>query len=395
MTKKKQKMHFVFSYLRLCICIALLMAVVAAYYIIPKIITPQTQDNGGAPLRFHAINVGDGDCLVVELPDKKILMVDTGKPNKYSAVKEYLDNKIFNARTDNKIDYFINTHPDDDHYGGMEKLLADYEIGIIYRPCFDSASVKDDADNLPTIGESANTNYGRLVDLMYEETPNVYVGAAGLSTSAFGGDNYTVTIHSPTVTQVSNLKGSGGGGSSSTVENALSPILTIEYARVIFVLTGDATTETETLFNASSTAAEMFSGTSILSKSVILKVGHHGSKTSTGQAFVNTLFGNVATENSYAVISCGTGYGFPTEPVMERLRPECSQILVTKDIGDIAIYTDGAKIQINGAEPTQVEPTQINAADVSIYGTAAILVIILCFYNYNKDNPTKKTKEKK
>ncbi|MDR1917943.1 MAG: hypothetical protein LBQ05_03075, partial [Christensenellaceae bacterium] len=131
-------------------------------------------------------------------------------------------------------------------------------------------------------------------------------------------------------------------------------------------------------------------------KTVILKVAHHGSGTHYthydyyAPEFYDFIFGNIATENSYAVISCGDSavYHFPHDNVINALTPECSQILVTKDIGDIVISTDSYHIYINGHEETYVRGTVLS----SICGTVAIIVVIMCFYNYNGSRQKKKTK---
>jgi beta-lactamase superfamily II metal-dependent hydrolase len=173
---KKIKKYFVFSYLRLAICIVLLLAVAGVWYFAPIILKPQIAKNSGAPLYFHAIDVGDGDCLVVELPDEKILMVDTGTQSAFNSnVKNYLETKLHYDMNDKKIDYFINTHPDSDHYGGVYKLFQYFDVINIYRPYFDSGSTLD--DDLPTITGMSNSEqttfnnkvatYGNVVDAMY------------------------------------------------------------------------------------------------------------------------------------------------------------------------------------------------------------------------------------
>jgi beta-lactamase superfamily II metal-dependent hydrolase len=393
---KKQKtsyFHFVFSWVRLAVCAVLLCVLVAAYFVVPKFLYPDGDD--GTRLVFHAIDVGDGDCLVTELPDSKILMIDTGVSGAYNNVKKYLDNEIFFHRTDKKtIDYFINTHPDSDHYGGVYKLFADYDVKTIYRPYFNSGSTRD--DDLPTVSgmspseqstfNSKAATYGKVVDAMYAETDNVFAAKAGVVIG--GGDaNYKIIIHSPTEDA---LNWNGGNAldksTSASIANGMSPVITIEYGSTIWVLTGDATAQAEDFFMATDTARNIFNS-NLTDKVVILKVAHHGSGTHYthydyfAPDFYDFVFGSALKENSYSVISCGDSavYHFPHENVVNALTAKCNRILVTKDSGNIKLTAmAGGELTIKTGDTEE----KITIGYYSVFAGVGVVIIVLCFFDY-------------
>jgi competence protein ComEC len=332
---------------------------VAAYFIIPQIITPKP-DADGTSLSMHTIDVGDGDAIVAELPDNKILMIDTGKNNKWSTVKNYLDTKIFGTRGSGVIDYFVNTHPDDDHYGGMKNLMNAFTIKTIYYPAVDKI----------TMTQSKRDTYNDIINRAHEETNDVRVPTAG---EQIDGAEYRIIFHSPSLTDAASMKGTG-----STVENAISIMMTLEYKNKVFVLTGDAIKESESVFMTKSTAQNIFNAADMAGKQVILKVGHHGSSTSTGQTFAEFIFAKSGKENCFAIISCGTGYGFPKQSVIDTLNLYCADgnIFITKDSGNILIFSSAGSFFVNGEK--------FDIGYLSIYVCIGAVIITLCFYNYKR-----------
>ena len=75
------------------------------------------------------IDVGQGDCSVIKLPDGSSIMIDAGEKTAVTAVAKYLDeNKI------DKIDYLVATHPHSDHIGAMADIIDNYDIGSVFMP---------------------------------------------------------------------------------------------------------------------------------------------------------------------------------------------------------------------------------------------------------------------
>ena len=334
-------MKFRYSATRAVVCVVLLGLLVLAYLNVPTFFNFNTKSTS-TNLILHTIDVGHGDCLVAELPDGKILMIDAGKSSKYLTVKNYLTKLGVT-----KIDWFVNTHPDDDHYGGLTDLMRDYVISTIYRPAFEEIEMTASKLNA----------YSSLVNKMYGETDDVRVPETGEKIGKVGV--YTITFVRPSV-------------SGSGKENANSIMMTLEYENKIFVLTGDATTESEPTFIATTQA--IFNN--LAGKYVILKVGHHSSKTSTGTAFTNFIFNGTDKDKRFAIISCSTQDNNPNGDTMNALAGYCNEanIFVTLYDGDIVVVATADSLVINGK--------QFDIGYAAIFLVIGVAIITLCFYNY-------------
>lgn len=180
-------------------------------------------------LGVHFVDVGHGDCTIVQLPDGKVAVIDTGAEMYYPRVKTYLQQRIKPKKK--RIDYLIISHPHEDHMGGLAKMTKDFRVGKII--------------------DHENMAEGDII--------------AGII------QFHAVGIHE--------------GGD----ENECSPIITIKYAHQIFVITGDAGHTTETAFMETPTAKELFGGDRAQETTVWLQIGHHGSRNSTGGDFLEFL----------------------------------------------------------------------------------------------------------
>jgi beta-lactamase superfamily II metal-dependent hydrolase len=400
---KHAKKYFVFSYLRLAICVILLAGLVTSYFFIPKKkYNAETTANGksgelnlNAPkLVFHMIDVGSGDALVLQLPNDEIMMIDCG----YSIAKDEYDfNTIHNYLKENivkdggVIDYIVNTHPDADHYNGFVKLLELFEIRNIYLPFVDSDKTAADDNYSHSPFTEDNASYGTFVDKAYAE-PNAAVYFANQNISKIQKDNFTVTFHTPT-----NALASASNSGNHT--NRISTMMTLEFGSQVFVFTGDAEDKTEMVFMDNIEDANTNGiGDMFENKSVYLKVAHHGTNTagSTSQAFINFIRPN------FAFISAGSSYDkkdgtimHPHDDTLAKLKPFCDDnIFTTRFVGNVTAVLDGINILINGEIMT---PTYNEYKIGGWLGGAAIIVVILCFYNYNMSNGNaeQKKKEKK
>ena len=156
-------------------------------------------------------------------------------------------------------------------------------------------------------------------------------------------------------------------------------MMTIEYYNKIFVLTGDASynngTNVEALFIDHAADLGLFANTA--NQQIILKVGHHGSATSSGDEFLAFIFG-VNPQNNFALISCGKDnkYGHPTDAALARLGKYCAadNILVTKDVGDIVVTAGKSTLTINGKD--------YRLSYTMIFVGIGVAIVVLCFFNY-------------
>ena len=122
------------------------------------------------------VAVNSADAIVIELPDDKLMLIDSAKGNSKDLLLNYLADKIFNDRADKVIDYFIITHPDDDHYGGAVSVLTEYDVKSIYRPKAlgydegerfknDGKTTKEDSYKVK--GSSSNSSYNKAIEAIY------------------------------------------------------------------------------------------------------------------------------------------------------------------------------------------------------------------------------------
>ena len=202
------------------------------------------------------------------------------------------------------IDVMIETHPDKDHIAGLADVLETYEVKNILGP-----------------GLPSDTNvYGRLVSTV-ESEPGIqsYLARTGMRIH-LGGGAYADVLYPNK--DVSRLKAT----------NDASIVLRVVYGQTSFMLTGDmaSTIEDEIVREVSIEDLE----------SDVLKVGHHGSKYSTSDLWLQ------AVSPSVAVISAGRGntYGHPAPEVLGRIEKQGARILSTMDQGTITLVSDGAHV---------------------------------------------------
>ena len=94
--------------------------------------------------RIHFIDVGQGDCMLIELPDGKLMVIDAG--DRSSDVEEKIEQKFESLAVD-EIDYLIATHQDADHIGNMDAVFDNYDVHKVYRPYV--LSKHENASTLP------------------------------------------------------------------------------------------------------------------------------------------------------------------------------------------------------------------------------------------------------
>jgi beta-lactamase superfamily II metal-dependent hydrolase len=260
-------------------------------------------------LKAHYIDVGQGDSTFVELPNGQSMLIDAGTASVGPTVVSYI-NKLGYT----KIDYLIATHPEEDHIGGISLVIESSDVGEVWAP-------------------KATQTTGS-----YENFLNA-VQAKGLSIrTAEEGKQ----ILSSTDLEVDILAPARNASYSDL--NDWSVIVAVSFGDNVFLFTGDA---------SSSAILSAFS------KHVdVLKVGHHGSNTSTDSTLVSTLTPN------YAIISCGSGnsYGHPANDVLQAL--STTNVYRTDKQGTIIIESDGKKITPH-AQPVKYETPKVESSGAS------------------------------
>ena len=299
--------------------------------------TKVIDENG---LSVHFIDVGQGDAIAIKFPDNKTMLVDAGTSKSSNDLIHYLKNDFFNNKS-LIFDYLLLTHSDADHCGGMVKVCNEFIINRIYRPYMYSKYTKNNQVVFDeTNGVSTNKNicdtatyYNTIMAFKSEINANgekaeiVWTDLDTVnSTYKIEGVNYSIDFYAPTQKYITT--------SAGTVANDFSPIMVLNYNNKKIMLTGDASTTSENYAMAKVTLPQVD----------LLKVGHHGSATSSGQEFLNQI------KPKYAVISVGANnnYNHPTEEALNRLLGIGALIYRTDINGTIiANITSGLIAELN------------------------------------------------
>ncbi len=244
------------------------------------------QDN----LLIDYIDVGQADSILIRNQDK-VMLIDAGTNEAGETVVNYLKNLGIA-----QIDYVIGTHPHEDHIGGLDDVINNFDIGQVYMPKIQTTT-KTFKDVLEAI-----------------ENKNLTVTAPNKGDKVVLGQATGEFMTDPILDE-DNL-------------NLSSLVLRLEFGNNSFLFMGDAEKENEKTIN--------------WTKTDVLKVGHHGSSTSTSENFLKQV------QPQYAIIMVGKDntYGLPTEETINRLKNIGSKIYRTDENGTIQLTSDGNTIEI-------------------------------------------------
>lgn len=263
-------------------------------------------------LVVHYIDVGQGDCIYILFPDGTDMLIDCGSEK---GRKEYETSAISDLKElnpDGKIDRVMATHSDTDHISYLDEVLSEFQVGNVYMPNIRSnnldKSVKIggrdvkvgdlDASKLKkfTDKDTIDTNTYTEFFIAALSEPNCNI-TLNIGKYEIRGQDYTFTFYclSQEEWDSRNLK-------SATQINAVSPIGILEYAGKKLVFTGDSNNSNEKYYYETYPYVDCD----------VLKVAHHGSRTSSSEEFLR----------EYAVISVGDGnsYGHPEQEALDRLK---------------------------------------------------------------------------
>lgn len=250
------------------------------------------KENIEGECEFHFIDVGQGDSTLI-LTEDSVILIDAGPGKNADSTLEYVRN-----HTDS-IDYFILTHPHEDHIGGADDIL-------------DTVPVKN------VILSDASTDtvaFTKLLDSIESSNANVIEAKAG--------DKYTAgdiefTILSPL--------------SAFTNYNDYSIVTRIEYGETAVMVTGDVENHSEGLI------CEKYLPTEL--RADIYRVAHHGSSTSNSDEFMRLV------DPEYAIISCGEGnsYGHPHVETVDKLEKMNLEYYRTDRDGHLVFVSDGENV---------------------------------------------------
>lgn len=246
----------------------------------------------GDMLKIHYIDVGQGDSILLQNKNVNML-IDGGTRESAKKLVPYLESQNIST-----LDYVVATHPHEDHIGGLDDVINNFDIGHVLMPK-KTASTKVFSDLAQAIKnkelKAEQPEVGSLIKL----------------------SDMNITVLGPVRDDYSET-------------NDYSIALKVNYKDNNFVFTGDA----------ENTAEEDILNTNLELKADILKAGHHGSSTSTSKEFLNKV------NPTYAVISLGEGnsYGHPHIETLREFKNNNITVYRTDRNGTIIANCDGKKI---------------------------------------------------
>lgn len=232
-------------------------------------------------LHVYYIDVGQADSILIVNQNQSAL-IDAGNNEDGESVVNFIKSKGIS-----KLDYVIGTHPHEDHVGGLDDVINNIDIEKIYLPKIQT-NTKTYEDILKAI-QNKNKKINSL-----KKNDKLKIGDA------------EIEVMTDSILDKNNL-------------NLSSNIIKLEFNGTSFLFTGDAETENEKTIR--------------WAQADILKVGHHGSTTSTSLNFLKQI------RPKYAIISVGkdNDYGHPHEKILERLKSIGAEIFRTDECGTIEI----------------------------------------------------------
>lgn len=257
-----------------------------------------------ASVRVHFIDVGQGKAILIEAPEKTVL-IDAGENNQGETVLRYLARKKIGG-----LDIAVGTHPHSDHIGGLDTVILETRVDKIVLPVIS-------ADLSPT-----SPAYTGLLNAIASKDLKI--------TPAKPGDKYdlgkgaSLSILGPVRDDYDSL-------------NDFSIVSRLDYGSTSFLFTGDATAVAESDL--------LDSGARL--RANVLDAGHHGSNDSTSKAFLG------AVKPQSTVISCGVdnSYGHPHRQMMSRLEAVHGIKILRTDLdGSVIVSSNGKELTYEGGK---------------------------------------------
>jgi beta-lactamase superfamily II metal-dependent hydrolase len=274
-------------------------------------------------LKVHFIDVGQGDSILIQCPNGSDILVDAGVPAEGSIVVDYLKDQGVST-----LYAIVETHPHEDHIGGLSNVINSFTIKNVYA----------------TKATSTTKTYTNLQNLIKDKNLPVTNITYGVTIPA--DISVSMTFLSPIRTSYSDL-------------NDWSGVLKVQYGDVSFLLMGDASTNVE---------GDLLSKCKDELPSTVLKVGHHGSSTSS--SFLDVV------KPQYAVIEVGKDnpYGHPTSAALNRLSDANVKVFRTDLDGTAVFTTDGKTISNNKSTgPSYTIILQIGQTKFTVNGNSRTL----------------------
>ena len=252
-------------------------------------------------LTVHFIDVGQADSILILLPNGENMLIDGGESRNANDIMIYMHSHDVTS-----IDYLVASHPHADHIGGLPAIIDTFDIVNIYMPRVSHTTV----------------TFERFLTSIQDK--GIQIDEAKTGVNILSLPELKIDIVAPARDDYKD-------------HNDHSAVIKLTYGTTSFLFMGDAEGTSESHITEDVSAD-------------VLKVGHHGSKTSTTEAFLHKV------SPSYAVISVGkNSYGHPTDEVLSRLDNADVEVYRTDMVGTIVFTSDGENINIDKS-PSLYQP---------------------------------------
>lgn len=261
----------------------------AAFYSVQVFSTENNQ------LQVSFLDIGQGDAIYIKAPNGRDMLIDGGRTS-VTLLKKL---RTAMAPGDDTINVILETHPDADHIGGLQSVIENYSVGEFVEPGI-PATTKTYEGLLAAVGANQVPHlFGRTGTIITLDEKNSVIFKVFAPSSIYEGED----------------------------TNDASIVGILSYGKKKFLLNGDAPIVTEE---------------EIMKKGIdlgvdVLKLGHHGSRTSSSEAFLRATHPNVAVISA----GCDNSYGHPHKEVMSRLATLQIPAVSTCASGTITFMTDG------------------------------------------------------
>jgi len=287
--------------------------------------SPQAEQTGGKTIEYetgefssddilevHFVDVGQADGALIKFPDGQYAVIDAGDREHADDFVKYLESQGVE-----NIAFAVATHGHEDHIGGMKNVLESFDAERVMRPDVDY-------DSTIYTGMLYAIEENGAEEILVKQGYSFECGGALFEVFGPVSDNYSD-------------------------HNDFSVVMKMTYKDISFLFTGDAQEDAEEDILMEDCDVE----------SDVLKVGHHGSSTSSCEEFID----NVNPEISVISLGENNDYGHPHKEILERLEKTGSRIYRTDENGTVVVLTDGTAMKIaaekesdSSGEPEAVSP---------------------------------------
>lgn len=277
----------------------------------------------------HFINVNQSDAVAINLPDGKVMLIDTGSENVNTTYVNYLKENVLHTFKKDCIDYLVLSHADMDHVGGTIKLLKNFNVETIFMP-----KISSNAENYQEILTFVENNCDFKIT----------------------GEEFFIEQNGYLIKFFEQL--------NNTNTNDTSQLIKVEFMENSFLFVGDISSTVEDEY------IEKYGNELDCD---VLKVAHHGSNSSTSNEFIE------AVSPEYAVISVGAEntYGHPNFEVLTRLKNKNVKVLRT-DKDDDVLFVVGKNYDLLQKNKTYfITSLTLNYVWLVIVSDCCLIILII------------------